>query len=170
MENISELRIREFIPEKDENDLEQLLPAYLEICNAPENLKFLSFTFLPFDAEQIREWFKEHLEFGIHYFAVVNQEGDILGISVIHSTPIEGLELTGVGVLSSAKRRGIGRMLVQNAIDFARNEGFQAIDAQVFADNISMLRLLLDLHFLPVSMEHRRRADGADLVHLKKYL
>ena len=53
---------------------------------------------------------------------------------------------------------------------WALQEGYQAVELKVFADNATMLRLVLSLGFIPVDIDHRRRMDGADMVYLKKYL
>jgi len=39
----------------------------------------------------------------------------------------------------------------------AITQGFKAIDALVFVDNFTMLRLLLSMSFTPVRIDHNRR-------------
>ena len=51
---MSEFKIREFVPGKNKNDFEQLLPVFLLIWNNPENLKFLSFTQKVFEEETVK--------------------------------------------------------------------------------------------------------------------
>ena len=67
-------------------------------------------------------------------------------------------------------RCGIGELLIECALDVARSKGFKAVDVAVFADNKRMLRLVLKLDFIPIRMQHHMRADGADVVYLKRYL
>lgn len=162
--------IREYIPSQSGEDFTDLLKAYLTIFNEPENLKFLSFSLQPLERETVRAWFQEHLKQGIHYLAAVEDEGPVIAILVLRVKPATGFELVGLGVHPRAKQTGVGRSLVEEALTLAEDLGFRAVDVGVFADNRVMLRLLLALNFLPVGMKHRVRADGADLVYLKRYL
>ena len=160
--------IREFTPQRVPADLSQLLPAFLEIWNAPENLKYLSPSLRPFEEAVVRGWFNDHLSAGGRYFAVLGESEEILGISVLRSDPVGMLELFALGVRPSLQRRGIGSQLISHFLRTARAQGFACTEASVFADNVRMLRLLLSLGFVPVRIDHHRRADGADLVVLHR--
>lgn len=162
--------IREFVPEKSADDLKVLLPAYLMIWNAPENLQFLSFTGRPFAEAQVRAWFSDHLERGGRYFGAVDSQGEIHGILVTHSSPIDGFEALSVAVLPSTKRQGIGEQLVQHAVKVASTDGYRVVDGRVFAENILMLRLLLKLNFIPIRMDYNRGVNGEDIVVLRRLL
>lgn len=162
--------IREFTPGSNRLDLEQLLPAFLAIWNAPDNLRFLSFSLRPFAPELVRGWFEQHVAGGGRYFAAMDESGTITGIIVVRTDPIGMFELFAMAVHPEAQRRGIGRQLVACAVDVARSQGFRCVEGAVFADNARMLRLLLSLGFRPVRMEHHRRADGGDLVVLRALL
>jgi ribosomal protein S18 acetylase RimI-like enzyme len=162
--------IKEFIPEDRVDDKKALLPAFLEIWNAPENLKYLSFTLKPFEPEIVGFWLDNHKEQGGRYFCALNNNNEILGISVVKVSPIDGFEIYGIGVKPELKEHGIGSELIKHAIGVAENVGFKLVDALVFADNAAMLRLLLSLGFIPTGMEYHKRSDGADIVHLKRYL
>ncbi|MCG8686103.1 MAG: GNAT family N-acetyltransferase [Desulfobacterales bacterium] len=161
--------IREFIPEKSADDKDKLLPAFLDIWNHADNLKFLSFTMKPFDQTIVRFWLENHKEQGGHYFCYADQNDDIAGIAVVKINPIEGFELFGLGVRPEFKSQGIGSKLIEYTINQARTLDFKAVDVSVFADNIRMLRLLLSLDFVPVSMDFHKRSDGTDVVHMKRY-
>ena len=167
MINIS---IREFSPEDNLDDKAQLLPAFLDIWNAPDNLKFLSFTMKRFEAETIRFWLENHKEQGGRYFCAVSESGEIIGIAVIKNNPVQGFELYGLGVRPEFKSRGVGGRLIDHAVVQAVSLGFKALDASVFADNSGMLRLLLSLGFVPANMDFHKRADGTDVVHMRRYL
>ncbi|MCP3930639.1 MAG: GNAT family N-acetyltransferase [Bacteroidetes bacterium] len=164
------LNVKEFVPEEIVGDKSVLLPAFLEIWNAPENLKYLSFTLKPFEQEIVSFWLDNHKEQGGRYFCALNNKDEILGILVIKVNPVDGFEIYGLGVRPVLKRQGIGCELITHAIGVAEDLGFKNIDALVFADNAGMLRLLLTLGFIPSGMEHHKRADGADTVLLKKYI
>lgn len=162
--------VREFTPQQVPTDLSQLVPAFLEIWNAPENLKYLSLSLRPFEEVLVRGWFNDHLSSGVRYFAALDERDEILGISVLRSDPVGMLELFALGVRPSFQRRGIGSQLISHSLENARSQGFACTEASVFADNVRILRLLLSLGFLPVRIDHHRRADGADLVVLHRRL
>ncbi|HAX90655.1 MAG TPA: hypothetical protein DCY07_00400 [Rhodospirillaceae bacterium] len=162
--------VREYVPQDNEADKDAYLPAYLGIWNDPENLKYLSFTIRPFDESLVRGWLENHKERGVRYLCAENEDNKILGIVAIITSPTDGFEITGMGVRSDSKRLGIGHKLIEKAIDMAIKLNYKAIDVAVFADNKAMLTLCLSLDFIPREMGFNKRADGADIVHLKKYL
>lgn len=167
---MSQFEILEFVPQNKEQDMKQLLPAFLEIWNEPENFKYLSLTLRPFEEETVRSWFSTHISGGGRYFCAVDTCRNIVGISAIRLDPINGFEVMGIGVLPASKRQGIGTMLMNHLVQLAKTSGFQSVEVNVLADNVSMLRLLLGLGFIPIRMEYSKRADGADLVFLRKTL
>lgn len=162
--------IREFIPGSNERDLEQLLPAFLAIWNAPENLPFLSFSLRSFTPDLVRGWFEQHIAAGVRYFAALDESSAITAISVVRADPIGVFELFAMAVRPDAQHQGVGRQLVAHATDVARSQGFRCVEGAVFADNPRMLRLLIAVGFQPIRMEYHRRADGADLVVLRALL
>ena len=161
--------IKEFIPEDRVSDKDALLSAFMEIWNAPDNLKYLSLTLNPFEPEIVNYWLENHKEQGGRYFCALNNHDEILGILVVKVNSVTGFEVFGVGVLPELKRQGVGRELLNYAVGVAEKIGFKDINALVFADNAVMLRLLLSLGFIPTGMEYHKRSDGADAVRLKKY-
>lgn len=163
-------KIKEFIPQESVEDKDRLLPAFLKIWNAPENLKYLSVTLAPFSQELVRTWLEHHKDNGGRYFCALDNRDEITGILVFKISPLDGCEIYGVGVDPKYKGKGIGRQLVEHAVCTAVSHGCRALDALVFADNAKMLRLLIAQGFVPVGMVHHKRADGADAVMLKKYL
>ncbi|MCC5885119.1 MAG: GNAT family N-acetyltransferase [Gammaproteobacteria bacterium] len=164
---MQDMVIHECFPEVDEEDLEQLLKAYLRIWNSPENLRFLSFTGLPFEASGVSAWFSSRINEGVHYYAA-SIGGALGGIAVVRMDRIRGVELLGIGVEPERKGQGVGTALIEHVVSVARDQGFRALEALVFADNVTMLRLLLSLSFIPVDMEHHRRPDGADLLRMQR--
>ncbi len=164
------IKIREFVPEDVAEERTALLPAFLKIWNALENLKYLSHTLMPFAPELVQAWLENHKLKGGRYFCALDEQDNILGVMVVKEDPVEGFEIYGLGVLPEKKGQGIGRMLVEQAAVAAESHGFKDIKALVFADNTAMLCLLLTSGYTPVSMEHRKRSDGADAVWLKRFI
>jgi ribosomal protein S18 acetylase RimI-like enzyme len=164
------VRIKEFVPQDNAEEKEALLPIFLKIWNAPENLKYLSQTMKPFAPELVRIWLENHKDQGGRYFCALNEQNNILGIMVVKENPVEGFEIYGLGILPKHKGMGVGRKLVEHAATVAEEHDFKDINALVFADNTAMLCLLLISGYTPVSMEHHKRSDGTDAVYLKKYI
>jgi ribosomal protein S18 acetylase RimI-like enzyme len=167
---MAQVEIRELRPATDESHLEQLLEAYLEIFNHPDNLAFLSLTMIPFEEDRTRRWLARSQDEGRRYFAVVGEGDSILAISVIKADPLVGFEISKLAVKPEVKYQGFGRLLIDCALTTAASEGYQAVDAQVFADNDATFRLTVGSGFTPVRMTHHLRADGGDIVHLRNYL
>jgi ribosomal protein S18 acetylase RimI-like enzyme len=162
--------IREFIPEQNSEESARLLPAFLRIWNAPENLPFVSRTMCPCTDCQVRDWLERHLERGVRYFAVLDADGEIRAILMTRADHCTGFEFLNLGVQPDYKRQGIGRMMVRHTMHMAAQEGYQAVEGDIFADDIPMLRLALELGFIPVRMEHGARADGMAMVRMKRKL
>ena len=164
------IKVREFVPEDNSDEKTALLPVFLEIWNAPENLKYLSQTSIPVAPELVQVWLENHKQQGGRYFCALGEQNSILGVMIVKENPIEGFEIYGLGVLPEEKGQGIGRMLVEHAAFAAEDRGFRDINTLVFADNTAMLCLLLTSGYKPVSMEHHKRSDGTDTVRLKKHI
>ena len=164
------VKVREFVPEDEAEDRKALFPAFLKIWNAPENLKYLSQTLIPFTPELVQVWLESHKQQGGRYFCALDEQNSILGVMVVKEDPVEGFEIYGLGVLPEQKGHGVGRMLVEHAAFAAEGNGYRDVKALVFADNTAMLCLLLTSGYTPVSMEHNKRSDGADAVWLKRFI
>jgi ribosomal protein S18 acetylase RimI-like enzyme len=167
---MAQVEIRELKPATDDSHLEQLLEAYMGIFNHPDNLAYLSLTQIPFEEAATREWLSRSRGEGRRYFAVVGEGDRILAISVVKADPVRGFEVSKLAVKPEVKYQGFGRLLIDCALTTAASEGYQAVDASVFADNDATLRLCVGSGFMPVRMTHHLRADGGDIVHLRNYL
>ena len=60
--------------------------------------------------------------------------------------------------------------MINECTKIANREGFKCIDVLVFSDNKNMLRLLIKNDYRPIDIQHQARADGMDLVKLRKYI
>ena len=166
---MTDIDIRECVPQTSSTDHDRLLPAFLAIWNHPDHLRFLSLSLRPFAAERVRSWFAGHLDQGGRYLAAIDGH-EVLGICVVKDDPTAGFEIMGLGVTPEAKRRGIGRRLVDAAERMAAAEGYRAVQVAVFADNAAMLCLLLTAGYQPIRIDPHVRADLADLVVLRRRL
>ena len=168
---MNEIHVTELIPEKNQQDHHHLLPAFLEIWNVPENLRFLSFTQIPFEEHTVIGWFSNHISLGGHYYAATEKDqSKISGIAAVKINLVEGFEIIGIGVRPESKRKGIATKLIEHTLFIAADHGFKAVEAGVLTDNVAMLRLLLSMSFVPVRMDYNRRCDGQDTLHMKKIL
>lgn len=161
--------IRELKPAKSEADLKKLLALYDEIFSTDEGLRFLTYTLKPFDRDTLVQWFTTHTKQGISYFGMTD-DADLLGLCILQTDPVKGIELLGLMVRSAHRNKGIGRDLIRFAANHAKEKGFRVLDIHVFTDNKRMLRLAIDCDFIPVHITHRVRADGGDVLRLKHYL
>ena len=82
----------------------------------------------------------------------------------------QGFELFLLAVNRNNQRSGIGQSLINECINIALREKYKCIDSFVFADNKNMLRLLIKNDFRPIDMQFHSRADGMDLMKLRKYI
>lgn len=167
---MADVAIKEYRPAESEQELEKLLEAYLAIFNEADNLGSLSLTGLPFQEDSVRKSFLESQQTGSRYFAVVDGDEEILAVLVTKADPVRGFELVAAAVSPEVRYQGFGRLLIDRGLTAAAEEGYGAVDALVFADNDSMLRLMVGMGFRPVRMTHHVRADGGDIVHLRRYL
>lgn len=82
----------------------------------------------------------------------------------------QGFELFLLAVNKENQKTGIGQRLLNECISLVLKEKFKCIDSFVFADNKNMLRLLIKNDFRPVDIQYHARADGMDLIKLRKYI
>jgi ribosomal protein S18 acetylase RimI-like enzyme len=162
--------ILEFIPQNNEEDYDKFVPAFLSIWNDPENKKYFSASLRPFSKANESILFKNHLDRGCRYYAAVDMHGEILAISEIKIDHFDCYSIHTLGVRPDAKHQGIGSSMVEHAIELARKLDYKAVDALVFTDNFAILRILLSFEFVPVNMHYHIRADGIDLMTMRKYL
>jgi ribosomal protein S18 acetylase RimI-like enzyme len=74
---------------------------------------------------------------------VYDDAGDLPGLCIVridHSPPImqevERAEITDLGVREDARRRGIGRALVEEALAWVRASGVKRVEVQVAVANV----------------------------------
>lgn len=154
----------------DSDDFHILAGAYSELFNEENSLKFLSLTGVPFDNHTIYSLLKNSSVNDMDYFVAISPDDEIVGLSIFESDTLKGFNVMGMAVYGFFRGCGIGTGLINKGIEIAFEKGFRALDISVFADNKSMLILLLKMDFKPIRIESNARFDGEDLVHLKRYL
>jgi ribosomal protein S18 acetylase RimI-like enzyme len=164
---MAQIKIAQFIPEQNEKDFNQLLPAFLTIWNAVENHKHFSHNKHNIDMETVSHWLRNHVSQNISYYCAVDENDHIVGLSIIQEHPVNGLRSLGIGVRPEYKHQGIGSQLIAHLIGYIKQQDYSSAEVPVFADNIHALRLLLKHGFIPARMEHHKRYDGMDTVHMK---
>ncbi len=137
----------------------KLTNAYLKLFNNKENLRFLSFTNIPFDTNTITSFLKNTSVEDVEYYVAISHKNDVIGISAFESDLIKGFNIIEVVVDSSYREYGIGSSLINKGIELAEKKGFKVIDINVFADNTPMLILLLKMDFKIVRIENQMRSD-----------
>jgi acetyltransferase len=86
-------------------------------------------------------------EHAIAFIALDARTGEMLGVARLHA---HGETRTGeyaIIVRSDLKGHGLGLILMQTVIAFARAKGFSSIDGQVLHENTTMLKMCSDLGF-----------------------
>jgi putative acetyltransferase len=101
-------------------------------------------------------------------FEVVEQDGRLLVGSVgIYPLDAQNCELRKMYLAASMRGRGLGKLLLERALDFARNAGFSSVvleTASVLKDAIALYGLY---GFRPVESAHlASRADQAFILYL----
>lgn len=162
--------IKTFHPHVDPRDFLQLKTTFLDIWDHAESRKFLSFTGLPFTEDQVNAWFSDQQRLGIQYYGDLDAQNTLLGLAMTRQDILIGFVLYALAVHPLHQGKGVGRALCEYVIELARKDAFQCVDVQVFADNKKMLKLMLDLDFIPIRIDSHKRNDGMDLVVLRHYI
>mgnify|MGYP001584945577 CR=1 FL=1 len=161
--------IRLIEPLDCKSDFDTLTGSLLGFLNDPDSFKFLSYSLISFDKETIEGLTNQHKENGIDYLVYKN-EGLFSGILAVKRKQSQAFELFLLVVNKDNQKTGIGQSLINECFGLAIKEKFSCIDSFVFADNKNMLRLLIKNDFKPVDIQHQARADGMDLIKLRKYI
>jgi len=80
-------------------------------------------------------------------FIAIDLSGKMLGVVRLHANSNYDIAEYAILVRSDLKGRGLGWILMQMVIDYARAEGLQAIEGQVLRENTTMLAMCKELGF-----------------------
>lgn len=161
--------IRLIKPLDSRSDFDSLTSSLMRFLNDQDCFKFLSYSLINFDQETIEGLTNQHRENGIDY--LVSEKGGLFsGVLAVKRKQSQGFELFLLAVNKDNQKTGIGQSLINECLSLAIKEQFKCIDSFVFADNKNMLRLLIKNDFRPVDIKYHSRADGMDLIKLRKYI
>ncbi len=161
--------IKELIPQNNPDESTRLKSFLATAYDEPQVQRYVTYTLRPFSDKTIDNWLSTHVDEYVRYYAFF-ADGEIGGLALGQENEECGYELVGLMVLPDHQGIGIGRELVQHVIKVAQKRNWASILVRVFADNKRMLKLVIDEDFIPIRIEYHKRADGVDVVHLKKYL
>jgi ribosomal protein S18 acetylase RimI-like enzyme len=161
--------IRLIQPLDSQSDFDKLVDSLYGFLDDKESLKFLSYSLIRFDRETIEKLTEHHKENGIDYI-VYEKDKVFSGVLSIKRNQFQGFELFLLVVDKDKQKSGIGQSLINECIDLAQREKYKCIDTLVFSDNKDMLRLLIKNDFRPIDIQHHARADGMNLMKLRKYI
>jgi ribosomal protein S18 acetylase RimI-like enzyme len=121
------------------------------------------------DKKAIERFTENHKRNGINY--IVFETNDLFsGVLAYKNNKLQGFELFLLAVDKDNQKKGIGQNLIHECIKIATQEKFKSVDSYVFADNKKMLRLLIKNDFRPIDIQFHTRADGMDLIKLRKHI
>ncbi len=161
--------IRLIKPLENKRDFDNLTDLLSRCLENDESFKFLSYSFIKFDKKTIENLTKTHKENGIDY--IIYETNDLFsGVLAYKENKFQGFELFLLVVDKDNQEKGIGQDLINECIKIATDDNFKSIESFVFADNKKMLRLLIKNDFRPIDIQFHARADGMDLIRLKKYV
>jgi ribosomal protein S18 acetylase RimI-like enzyme len=164
-----EVMIRLIQPLENKSDFNKLTEFLLKCLNNDDFFTFLSYSWIRFDKDTIENMTKNHKENGIEY--IVNDTGRLFsGVLAYKANRFQGFELFLLAVDKDHQKKGVGQNLINECVNIAINDSYNAIDSFVFADNKKMLGLLIKNEFRPIDMQFHARADGMDLIKLRKYI
>jgi acetyltransferase len=98
------------------------------------------------------------------FVAIDQASGDLLGVARLHANADYDRAEYAVLVRSDVKGQGLGWLLMQILLEYARSEGLQRIEGQVLRENTTMLKMCRELGFTIVGDPHDR---GSYLVGLE---
>ena len=81
------------------------------------------------------------------FIAIEESTGDMLGVVRVHADANYETGEYAILVRSDLKGRGLGWMLMQLIIEYARGEGLRCIQGQVLQENITMIDMCRELGF-----------------------
>jgi acetyltransferase len=98
------------------------------------------------------------------FVAIEEASGDLLGVARLHANADYERGEYAVLVRSDVKGIGLGWLLMQTVLEYARSEGLLRVEGQVLKENTTMLKMCRELGFTVVGDPHD---SGSYLVRLE---
>lgn len=126
---------------------ETLYPPFLRKIS-PEDLRLRFFTSVKdFSHAAIARFTQIDYARAMAFLAIDEASRDMLGVGRLHTMAHSDTAEYAVLVRSDMKGLGIGWVLMQMLIEYARREGIQALRGEVLVENTNMLRMCQELGF-----------------------
>ena len=101
--------------------------------------------------------------------AARDESGALLGYTLFWHV-VDELQLLNVAVAIPARRRGVGRALMNDLVAYARTHGVARILLEVRAGNAAAIALYEQLGFLEFNVRERYYADDEDAIEMSLVL
>jgi len=110
----------------------------------------------------LTERFREGFEQG-NIAIVLEEEGEIVGGISVHPTGIDGVGSLGMSILAPHRGRGGGGLLLDAALQAARESGYRKVELEVFPENAPAVAVYLAAGFEieGLKRDHYPRRDGS---------
>jgi ribosomal protein S18 acetylase RimI-like enzyme len=161
--------IRSIFHTDNRKDFDKLTECIYQILDDERTFKYLSYSMVRSDRNTIEEITKNHKKAGLEY--IICEEAEVFaGVSAVKKNTEQGFELFLLAVRPEYRCSGLGQNLIDASVENALSGNFRSVDTFVFSDNKNMLRLLMKNDFMVIDISHHMRADGMDLLKLRRYL
>lgn len=124
--------------------------------------KYLVFLEAP-PPETVREWVRACMEAGNPQFVAVDGGAVVGWCDVTRKTrePLRHSGTLGMGLAPAYRGKGLGRRLMEAALEASRREGFERVDLFVFASNANAIRLYESMGFVREGVRRKfAKIDG----------
>lgn len=126
---------------------EQLYPPFLQQVTADDlRMRFFA-PVKDFSHSFIARFTQIDYARAMAFIAIDETSGEMLGVGRLHMLTHSDSGEYAVLVRSDLKGRGLGWLLMQMLIDYARAEGIRTVQGEVLAENSTMLRMCVQLGF-----------------------
>ena len=127
------------------------LPKIVEIYNSVIPSRIVTADLEPVSVESRTEWFRKHTPKKWPLFVVENQEKQIIGwLSFSPYKEHAAYDITteiGIYIDENFRRKGVGKEILNFAIESALNFGFENLVGVIFGHNIPSLKLFENFGF-----------------------
>jgi acetyltransferase len=128
-------------------DDEPLYPPFLAAVT-PEDLRLRFFARIKeFNHAAIARFTQIDYARAMAFVAIDLRSDSLLGVVRLHANADYDAAEYAVLVRSDLKGKGLGWILMQTIIEYARSEGLRTIEGQVLSENLDMLRMCQELGF-----------------------